>query len=107
MRPRPPRSTLFPYASLFRSKQSGESYHRCADAFWDHTTIDRLRGIVDPTLVLTGSTDVVVPPAYGRTVAEAIPGARFELIEDQAHAPFEEVPEEFNRRLDAFWREVA
>jgi len=56
---------------------------------------------------MTGGADIVVPPHYGRAVARAIPGARFEVIADQGHAPFEEVPEEFNRRLDAFWRELA
>ncbi|RFU19103.1 alpha/beta fold hydrolase [Geodermatophilus marinus] len=94
-------------ALAFPHKQSGESFHRFADAFWEHATLDRLPQVAVPTLVLTGSADTAVPPAYGRAVADAIPGATFELIEGQAHAPFEEVPEEFNRRLDAFWREVA
>jgi pimeloyl-ACP methyl ester carboxylesterase len=93
-------------ALAFPHKQSSGSFDRFADAFWEHTTLDRLPQIAVPTLVLTGSADIVVPPPYGRAVAEAVPGARFEVIEDQAHAPFEEVPAEFNRRLDAFWREV-
>ncbi|MGY1735204.1 alpha/beta fold hydrolase [Geodermatophilus sp. SYSU D00684] len=93
-------------ALAFPYPQSSESFQRFADAFWDHATLDRLPRIAVPTLVMTGSADPIAPPDYGRAVAEAIPGARFELIEDQAHAPFEEAPEEFNRRLDAFWREV-
>jgi pimeloyl-ACP methyl ester carboxylesterase len=93
-------------ALAFPHKQSGESFDRFADAFWEHTTLDRLPRIAVPALVLTGDEDVIVPPPYGRAVAEGIPGARFELVEGQAHAPFQEAPEEFNRRLDAFWREV-
>jgi len=35
-----------------------------------------------------------------------IPDARFEVMEEEAHQPFQEVPEEWNARVDAFWREV-
>ncbi len=41
-----------------------------------------------------------------RQVAELIPGARFEVMVGEAHQPFQEVPEVFNARVDAFWREV-
>jgi pimeloyl-ACP methyl ester carboxylesterase len=33
-------------------------------------------------------------------------GARFEVLPEEAHRPFTENPEEFNARVDAFWREV-
>jgi pimeloyl-ACP methyl ester carboxylesterase len=39
-------------------------------------------------------------------VAELIPGARFEVMDEEAHQPFQEVPDEWNARVDAFWREV-
>jgi pimeloyl-ACP methyl ester carboxylesterase len=42
----------------------------------------------------------------GRAVAEAIPDARFEVLEGEAHQPFQEVPQEWNARVDAFWRGV-
>ncbi|MGK5172129.1 alpha/beta fold hydrolase [Geodermatophilus sp. CPCC 205761] len=93
-------------ALAFPYPQSPESFQRFADAFWEHTTADRLPQIAVPTLVLAGSADIIVPPPYGRAVADAIPGARFELLDGEAHQPFQEVPEEFNRRVDAFWREV-
>lgn len=41
---------------------------------------DRLGGISVPTLVLAGEQDRVVPAAYSKAVAEAIPGSRFELV---------------------------
>jgi pimeloyl-ACP methyl ester carboxylesterase len=31
---------------------------------------------------------------------------RFEVMAGEAHQPFQEVPEEFNARVEAFWREV-
>lgn len=45
-------------------------------------------------------------PELGRAVAERIPGARFEVLQGEAHQPFQEIPEERNARVDAFWREV-
>lgn len=35
-----------------------------------------------------------------------IPGARFEVLTEEAHQPFQEVPDQFNARVDDFWREV-
>ena len=63
--------------------------------------------IAAPTLVLAGEIDIITPPRFGRAVAEAIPGARFEVMPGEAHQPFQEVPDEWNARVDAFWREVA
>jgi pimeloyl-ACP methyl ester carboxylesterase len=45
----------------------------------------RLGEIRVPTLVLAGGRDQVVPPERTRQVAEAIPGARFELDPDCGH----------------------
>jgi hypothetical protein len=39
-------------------------------------------------------------------VAELIPGARFEVMEEEAHQPFQEIPEVWNARVGAFWRQV-
>ena len=69
-------------------------------------TADRLSQIAAPTLVLAGDLDVIFPPRFGRQVADAIPGARFEVLPGEAHQPFQEVPDEFNGRVDAFWRGV-
>ncbi len=49
---------------------------------------DRLWRIDVPTLVVAGSRDVVVPAVRQRTLAEAISGAQFELVEDAGHLGF-------------------
>jgi pimeloyl-ACP methyl ester carboxylesterase len=49
---------------------------------------DRLWRIDVPTLVLAGSRDVIVPPARQRALAQAIPGASFELLEGAGHVGF-------------------
>ena len=56
--------------------------------------------------MLSSELDIILPPRIGRSVAAAIPNARFEVMAGEAHQPFQEVPEEFNARVEAFWREV-
>ena len=90
----------------FPHKQSTEDSQRFLDAFFGHDTTDRLPQIAAPTLVLAGGRDMTSRPELCRAVAELIPGARFEVMEEEAHQPFQEVPDEWNARVDAFWREV-
>lgn len=90
----------------FPHKQRTEDLQRFLDAFLDHNTTDRLTEISAPTLVLAGGRDPTSRPELGRAVAERIPGARFEVMQDEAHQPFQEVPHEWNARVDAFWRQV-
>jgi pimeloyl-ACP methyl ester carboxylesterase len=79
---------------------------RWLDAFIAHDTADRLPQIAAPTLVLAGGRDRAVAPELGRVVADGIPGARFEVLPEEGHRPFVEAAEEFNARVDVFWREV-
>jgi pimeloyl-ACP methyl ester carboxylesterase len=46
------------------------------------------------TLVLAGGRDSTSRPELCRAVADRIPGARFEVLEEEAHQPFQEVPDE-------------
>jgi 3-oxoadipate enol-lactonase len=90
----------------FPHKQSTEDLQRYLEAFLDHDTTGRLSQITAPTLVLAGGRDPTARPPLGRAVAERIPGARFEIFEEESHQPFQEIPDEWNARVDAFWREV-
>jgi pimeloyl-ACP methyl ester carboxylesterase len=45
-------------------------------------------------------------PELGRAVADAIPGALFEIMEEESHQPFQEVPDQWNARVAVFWQEV-
>jgi 3-oxoadipate enol-lactonase len=90
----------------FPHKQSTEDLQAFLDAFLDHDTTGRLPEIAAPTLVLAGGRDPTSRPELCRAVAELIPGAQFEVMEEEAHQPFQEVPDEWNARVDAFWREV-
>lgn len=93
-------------ALAFPHQQSVEAFQAQVDACLTHDTVDRLPQITAPTLVLAGELDVILPPRFGRFVADAIPNAAFDVIPGEAHQPFQEVPGEFNVRVDAFRREV-
>jgi pimeloyl-ACP methyl ester carboxylesterase len=93
-------------ALAFPHPQSAEAFQRQLEPFMTHETLDRLSGIVAPTLVLAGELDIATPPRLGRMVAEGIPGARFEVLPGAAHQPFQETPDDFNARIDAFWRAI-
>ncbi|ROQ36521.1 pimeloyl-ACP methyl ester carboxylesterase [Frondihabitans sp. PhB188] len=58
----------------------------------DSTLLVRLGGVAADTLVLWGEADRIVTPAYGRALASAIPGARFEVVADAGHLPHLEQP---------------
>jgi pimeloyl-ACP methyl ester carboxylesterase len=90
----------------FPHPQSVEAFQAQVEVCVAHDTADRLAEIAAPTLVLSGDLDSILPPRFGRAVATAIPDARFEVMAGEAHQPFQEAPEEWNARVDAFWREV-
>jgi pimeloyl-ACP methyl ester carboxylesterase len=60
---------------------------------------NRLHRIGVPTLFLWGAQDRIVSAEYGRRYCAAVPGARFELIDDAGHLPHIEQPEAFARRI--------
>lgn len=45
-------------------------------------------------------------PELGEDVALRIPGAQFEVMPEESHQPFQEVPDEWNARVDRFWQEA-
>jgi len=74
-----------------------------ARAVFDRDDVLARVGVISaPTLVLTGEDDVATPPELGRELAEAIPGARFELIPAAGHhAPIEN-PSAVTAELELF-----
>lgn len=69
------------FAKLVRAFQRLDA---CAD----------LARIACPTLVVSAGADTLKPPAYGRAIAAAVPGARFALVPGAGHAVVVERPEE-------------
>ncbi len=62
--------------------------------------LGRLAGI--PTLVMSAAEDRIAPPVYGRRLAAAIPGARYEEVPGAAHGVSLAQPTVVNRLLREF-----
>ncbi|MFF3020997.1 alpha/beta fold hydrolase [Streptomyces sp. NPDC057939] len=62
------------------------------------------RAIRVPTRVIAFEDDLISPPRLGREVAEAIPGAEFEVLPDCGHYGYLEQPEAVNKSLIGFLR---
>lgn len=56
--------------------------------------------ISQPTLVISGDEDKVVPVEDSQKIAEFIEDANLVLIEDCGHMPHEEKPDEFIKIVD-------
>jgi pimeloyl-ACP methyl ester carboxylesterase len=63
---------------------------------------DRVHSIVAPTLIVHGAEDRVVPLHNARRLAEAIPGARLEIIENAGHLVFVEQADLVNQAIQEF-----
>jgi pimeloyl-ACP methyl ester carboxylesterase len=61
---------------------------------------ERLAGVTTPTLVVWGESDRIADVDYGRAFADAIPGARFQLLRDTGHLPRIESP---GQLLEVVW----
>ena len=60
-----------------------------------HTDVRRdVTTLTQPTLVIHGSLDKLTPPSAGAWLAEAIPRAKYCLIDGAAHAPFLSHPQQ-------------
>ena len=68
---------------------------------WDGAC-DRLPAIRSPTLVVTGTDDVIIPPENSITLAKGIPGGRLVQFPDGGHGLMYQFPEEFSDVVLAF-----
>jgi 3-oxoadipate enol-lactonase len=58
-----------------------------------HNSYGRLPGIAAPTLVVHGRHDRIIPVANAEVIAERIPGARLQILEQSGHLYATEEPE--------------
>ncbi len=71
-------------------------------AIQSHDTWENLINIQNPTLVLAGKEDVLVPPENSRILAERIPMGRLQVIEGGGHQFLIEKPDDFNNAVLEF-----
>jgi len=68
--------------------------------------MDQVQAIGNSTLVICGDQDVLTPIKYSRFLADKIAGARLEIVEKAGHRVMLEQPEEFNKKIEAFFWSV-
>ncbi|HKD75193.1 MAG TPA: alpha/beta hydrolase, partial [Ktedonobacterales bacterium] len=62
----------------------------------------RLERITNPTLVIWGAKDRLIPPVYGEKFQQMIPGAQLVMIEGTGHMPMFEKVEEWSGAITRF-----
>lgn len=77
------------------------------DADLAHDALDRLGAVSAPTLVVVGEQDLLTPPWQAAKVADAVPGARYELVtgSGSSHGMHIERPEDLTKIVTSFLAE--
>jgi 3-oxoadipate enol-lactonase len=76
-----------------------DGYAACCGAIERMDLTGDLPEISAPTLVIAGADDLATPAEHGRRIAEAIPGARLEIVEGAAHLGNVEQPAQFTQLI--------
>jgi 3-oxoadipate enol-lactonase len=79
-----------------------EGYAGCCAAIAGVDTLEGLRALRHPALVLVGDQDLGTPPAMAQRIAEHWPGAQCKVLAGAAHLANLEQPEAFNREVLGF-----
>jgi pimeloyl-ACP methyl ester carboxylesterase len=84
-------------ATLNETQKAAMAANQRAQAMYAGVNYDpklrgRLHRVVVPVLVLAGEHDGIVPPAYGRALADSLPRAVFHVIPEAGHFPHIEQP---------------
>lgn len=78
--------------------QTPDAFCRQADACIGHDALDRLDQVRVPTYLSAGDRDALTPAHHVYRIKERMPEARVRVWQQMAHAPFAEIPDEFNSR---------
>jgi 3-oxoadipate enol-lactonase len=81
-------------------------YAATCEAIRDADLTNIVHTITTKSLVLCGSEDAATPPSLNHELAEALPDARFELIEHAAHLPPIEQPATTAAKIKQFLQEI-
>jgi 3-oxoadipate enol-lactonase len=81
---------------------SVDGFCGCCAAIAQINTLDRLKEIQCPAIVMVGEHDHGTPPAMAKQIHENLPNSEFVLIESAAHIANIEQPEAFNQAIQKF-----
>jgi pimeloyl-ACP methyl ester carboxylesterase len=80
-------------------KNSVRQFMACAKS----STFDHLKDIKAPTLVITGSDDILIPPQNSRKLAENIPGAKLIEYKGSGHGVISQMRDAYVKDLMDFF----
>jgi pimeloyl-ACP methyl ester carboxylesterase len=76
--------------------QSVEQFCEQAEACVGHEALEEVRNVRAPTLITVGERDILTPPEHAGELHERIGGSTLHVWPEMGHAPFWEIPDEFN-----------
>lgn len=90
------------YQEILNEKPSLEGFFYQLAATQAHNTCDQLSAIRQPTLILHGREDALIPCSAAQVLHEKIPGSELTLLEGTGHGLNFEKPQEFNSLVAGF-----
>ena len=76
----------------------------CCDKF---DIMDKIDEIKLPALAIVGDVDNMTPPKYSQYLAAHLPDCRISVIEGTGHLAFMEKPDQVNRAIEGFLKQIA
>ena len=102
-----PKAVEDAYCELFLRSDVQERFLRTLLEFDETALAGALPRLSQPTFIIWGGRDRVLPVANARRMAQEIPGAKLCILPDAGHLPHEEAPDEVNRLIVDFLADAA
>ena len=84
--------------------QSAEAFSDQAEACIGHEAVEEIASVEAPTLITVGDGDLLTPPSHSFEIKARMPKATLHVWPEMGHAPFWEIPDEFNELTYGFLR---
>jgi pimeloyl-ACP methyl ester carboxylesterase len=84
--------------------QSAEAFSDQAEACIGHEALEQIASVEAPTLITVGDGDILTPPSHSFELKARMPRALLHVWRAMGHAPFWEIPDEFNELTYSFLR---
>jgi pimeloyl-ACP methyl ester carboxylesterase len=84
--------------------QSAEAFSDQAEACIAHEALEEIASVKAPTLITVGDGDLLTPPSHSFEIKARMPKATLHVWPEMGHAPFWEIPDEFNELTYGFLR---
>lgn len=94
-------------AQLAAPPQPEEAFRAQLAAIRTYDVSARISSLEIPTMIVTGSEDVLIPPANARALAGLLPHAELVVIPGAGHALHAECCDRLNHLADAFFQKYA